>query len=99
MTRGKLSLTLLVAWVAAQSLALFLGAGTAKAQSNSANYTFLVAAGFLCDSGDSSTCPAVVKSTNGDSYEITGAGTLTAKSKVGDRGRNLYSQVLQWNGG
>jgi hypothetical protein len=82
MTRGKLSLTLFIAWAAAQTLALFLGAGTARAQSNSANYTFLVAAGFLCDSGDSSTCPAVVKSANGDSYEITGAGTLTAKSKA-----------------
>jgi hypothetical protein len=82
MTRGKLSLTFVVAWIAAQTLALFFGAGAARAQSNSANYTFLVAAGFLCDSGDSSSCPAVVKSANEDSYEITGAGTLTAKSKA-----------------
>ena len=29
----------------------------------------------------SSACPAVVKSANGDSYEITGAGTLTTQSK------------------
>jgi hypothetical protein len=51
-------------------------------QSSSANYTFLVAAGFLCDSGDSTTCPAVVKSANGDSYEMSGAGTFTSQSKL-----------------
>jgi hypothetical protein len=82
MPRGKLSLTLAITWVAAPTLALFLGAGAAKAQSNSANYTFLVAAGFLCDSADSSTCPAVVKSANDDSYEITGTGMLTTQSKT-----------------
>ena len=35
-------------------------------------------AGFLCDSGS---CPAVAKSVNGDSYEITGAGTFNPQSK------------------
>lgn len=80
MTRGKLSLTLIVAWIAATSLALFLRAGTARAQSNAANYNFLVAAGFLCDPGDSSTCPAVVKSANGDSYEITGTAPSPPKA-------------------
>lgn len=37
-----------------------------------------MAAGFLCDSG---TCPAGAKSVNGDTYEITGAGTFNAQSK------------------
>jgi hypothetical protein len=73
--------TLLVPGVAGLSLAMFLGAGPARAQSSSANYTFLLAAGFLCDPADSSTCPAVVKSANGDSYEMSGAGTLTSQSK------------------
>ena len=73
--------TVLVTWVAVPILAMFLCAGPAMAQSMSANYTFLVAAGFLCDSGDSSTCPAVVKSSNGDSYELSGAGTFTSQSK------------------
>jgi hypothetical protein len=50
-------------------------------QSSSANYTFLVGAGFLCDAGDSAPCPAVVKSANGDSYEMSGAGTLATQSK------------------
>jgi hypothetical protein len=59
---------------------MFLGAVPARAQSSSTNYAFLVAAGFLCDSGDSATCPAVVKSANGASYEISGAGTLTTQS-------------------
>ena len=63
------------------SLAIFLAAGPARAQSSSASYTFLVAAGFLCDSGDSSACPAVVKSADGASYEMSGAGTLTMQSK------------------
>ena len=62
-------------------LALFLGADLAMAQTNSATYTFLVGAGFLCDSGDSSPCPAVVKSLNDDSYEMSGAGTLTTPNK------------------
>jgi hypothetical protein len=45
------------------------------------NYTFLVGAGFLCDAGDSAPCPAVVKSANGDSYEMSGAGTLNTQGK------------------
>jgi hypothetical protein len=73
--------SLVITWVAAPTLAMFLGTGPARAQSSSVNYTFLVAAGFLCDSGDSSACPAVVKSANDDSYEISGAGTLTTQSK------------------
>jgi len=68
-------------WVAVPSLATFLCAGPAGAQKNSANYTFLVASGFLCDPGDSSTCPAAVKSANGDSYELSGAGTFDAQNK------------------
>jgi hypothetical protein len=72
---------LVITWVVVLSLAIFVGAGPAMAQSRPANYTFLVAAGFLCDSGDSATCPAVVKSANGDSYEMSGAGTLTTQSK------------------
>ena len=72
---------LIVRWLAVPSLAMFLGAGPAKAQNNSSNYTILVASGFLCDPGDSATCPAVVKSANGDSYEMTGAGTLNTQSK------------------
>ncbi|MGB7589608.1 MAG: hypothetical protein WCD04_21630 [Terriglobia bacterium] len=73
--------TLIVTWVAVPSLAIFLGAGPAMAQSMSANYTFLVGSGFLCDPGESATCPAVVKSAQGDSYEMSGAGTLTTQSK------------------
>jgi hypothetical protein len=73
--------SLIVTGVVALSLAMFLGAGSARAQSSSANYTFLLASGFLCDPGDTATCPAVVKSANGDSYELSGAGTLTTQSK------------------
>jgi hypothetical protein len=71
--------TLLVTWVAVLILAIFLCAGPSRAQSSSANYTFLVASGFLC--GDSDTCPAVVKSANGDSYQVSGAGTFSTQGK------------------
>jgi hypothetical protein len=63
------------------SLILFLCAGPARPQISSANYTFVVASGFLCDPGDSGSCPAVAKSTNGDSYEISGAGTFDPQNK------------------
>jgi len=62
-------------------LGLALGNLPTKGQSTSANYAFLLAAGFLCDSGDSTTCPAVVKSADGASYEMSGAGTFTSHSK------------------
>ncbi len=63
------------------SLILFLCAGSARAQTTSANYTFVVASGFLCDPGDSGSCPAVARSANGDSYEISGAGTFDPQNK------------------
>jgi hypothetical protein len=81
MSNQNIFSTLIIRWVAVPSLAMFLGAVPAKAQNNSSNYTLLVASGFLCDPGDSATCPAVVKSPNGDSYEISGAGTFNTQSK------------------
>jgi hypothetical protein len=62
------------------SLILFL-CGSARAQIHSANYAFVVASGFLCESGDSDSCPAITKSSNGDSYEISGAGTFDPQNK------------------
>jgi hypothetical protein len=53
----------------------------AMAQSNNGNYILLLASGFLCDPGDSSACPATAKGNQGDSYEISGAGTFDAQSK------------------
>jgi hypothetical protein len=73
--------TLITAWIVVPSLVILLCAGSAKAQTNSANYTFVVASGFLCDPGDSGSCPAVAKSANGDSYEISGAGTFDGQNK------------------
>ena len=73
--------TLTRTWVAVPSLILFLCAGSARAQISSANYTFVVASGFLCDPADSGSCPAVAKSAKGDSYEISGAGTFDPQNK------------------
>jgi hypothetical protein len=81
MPNEKLSLSLVITGVALPSLAILLAAIPAMAQSNSADYIFLIASGFLCDTGDSSACPAVVKSAQGDSYELSGAGTFNTKSK------------------
>jgi hypothetical protein len=72
---------LITAQVAVSILILFLCAGPAKPQTSSANYNFMVASGFLCESGDSGSCPAVAKSANGDNYEISGAGTFDPQSK------------------
>jgi hypothetical protein len=63
------------------SAVTFLTVLPATAQSNHGNYIFLLASGFLCDSGDSGGCQAVVRSGNGDSYEMSGAGVLNAQRK------------------
>ena len=52
------------------------------AEGSSDDYNLLVASGFVCDPSDSSTCPAVAQTTNGDSIEISGAGTLNPSSKA-----------------
>jgi hypothetical protein len=46
-----------------------------------ANYNFLIASGFLCDPNDSTQCPAVARSSDGDTVEITGAGTVGLANK------------------
>jgi hypothetical protein len=71
-----------IAWVARVGLAIFLVAVPAMAQSSSGDYIFLIASGFLCDSGDSSACPAVVKSADGSSCEMDGVGTFNTKTKL-----------------
>jgi hypothetical protein len=81
MPNKSLHSTLIALYVAWPVLTLLLFASTAPAQSSPANYTFLVASGFLCDPSDSGSCPAVAKSANGASYEITGAGTFDPQNK------------------
>jgi hypothetical protein len=81
MSNSRLFSSLVLTWVAVPALAMLLVAGPAQAQSSSTQYTFVVATGFLCDSADSSACPAVVKSANEDSFEISGVGTLTTPEK------------------
>jgi hypothetical protein len=63
------------------SLAILLIAIPAMAQSGNGDYIFLVGTGFLCDLGDSSACPGVVDSAQGDSYEMSGVGTFSLPSK------------------
>ena len=82
MSSRSVSWILALNWAAGVSLAMFLAAIPAMAQSNSGDYVFLIASGFLCDSGDSSACPAVVKSADGSSFELSGVGTFNTKSKL-----------------
>ncbi len=79
-SRSMLS-SLVIAWPAAPILVVLLAGNPAMAQSSAANYAVLVGAGFLCDPLDSSTCPAVVRSANGDSYEMSGAGIFATQRK------------------
>ena len=81
MSSQQEALSRVIVRTAVMGLALLLGAGPAMAQSRNGDYIILVASGFLCDSGDSSACPAVVKSADGESYEMSGAGTLAPQSK------------------
>jgi hypothetical protein len=67
--------------VTLQCMAIFSLAFPKMAQSNSTNYIFLLASGFLCDPGDSSTCPATTKGNQDDSYELSGAGTFDTQTK------------------
>lgn len=78
MSKLNISRSLVVAMVVVPILGMFLGGEPIIAQNNSLEYTFLVAAGFLCESGN---CPAAAKSVNRDTYEITGAGTFNPQSK------------------
>jgi len=71
----------LIAWAALPGLSMFLALIPAIAQTSNSGYILLVGSGFLCDSGDSSACPAVVKSAEGASYEMSGAGTLAPQNK------------------
>ena len=67
--------------VARLALLSILCAGLATAQTNSDNYTFLLSSGFLCDASDVSTCQATAKAVQGDSYEMSGAGTFDAQNR------------------
>jgi hypothetical protein len=62
-------------------LTILLCTSSSVAQNNDGNFLFLLAASFLCDPGEPSACPATAKSNQGDSYEMTGAGTIEVQSK------------------
>jgi len=63
------------------TLATFLFAIPARAQRNNGDYLFFIGSGFLCQANDSSACPAVAKSADDSTYELSGAGTLAPQNK------------------
>ena len=81
MPRLKPFPVLAIVGVALPCLAMLLCASSAVAQNSDGNFLVLLAAGFLCDPGEASACPATAKSNQGDSYEMTGVGTLEVRSK------------------
>jgi len=60
---------------------LIVGSRASNAQTNDGEYILIVASSFLCEPGDTTKCPATAKSNQGDSYELSGAGTFDAQSK------------------
>ncbi|MGD0130327.1 MAG: hypothetical protein ABSF46_33850 [Terriglobia bacterium] len=70
------------AFAAIPVLTILLSSIPARAQSGAASYVFLIGSGSLCDAGDSGTCPAVVKSEGGDTFEISGAGIFNPQQKT-----------------
>jgi len=70
-----------VIWPAGAILAILV-AIPAKAQENRSDYLFFVGSGFLCHTNDSSACPAVTKSSDDSTYELSGAGTFNTKGKA-----------------
>jgi hypothetical protein len=72
----------IVAWTAGLALTVSVAAIPATAQNAGGDYILLIASGFLCDSSDSSSCPAVARSADGSSYEMSGAGTFNTKSTL-----------------
>jgi hypothetical protein len=72
---------LVITGVVVPGLAILLAAIPAMAQNSGGDYVFLITSGFLCDSAGSSACPAVVKSADRSSFELSGVGTFNTKSR------------------
>ncbi len=70
-----------MAFAAIVVLTVLLSSIPARAQDGAA-YAFVISTGFLCDAGDSGACPAVVKSADGDTFEISGAGVFDPRQKT-----------------
>ena len=81
MSSQRESLYSVIAWTAGMTLATFLFAIPARAQRNNGDYLVLIGSGFLCQANDSSACPAVAKSADDSTYELSGAGTLAPQNK------------------
>jgi hypothetical protein len=82
MMSQQLLLKRVVVWSVRLGLALLLCAIPTRAGEISGDYIFLIGSGFICDSDNSGTCPAVVKSAQGGGYEMSGAGTFATQSKL-----------------
>jgi hypothetical protein len=77
----KISSFAFIRCLAVSIMAVPLTAESGLAQQAPSNYAILVGAGVLCDLGDPSACPAVAKSAEGSSFELTGVGVFDAHER------------------
>jgi hypothetical protein len=69
-------------YVCVLSLLLACDAFAVRTETPPRNYTFVVGSGFVCDSGDTSICPALARSAEGDWFEVSGAGMFGRGDKT-----------------
>jgi hypothetical protein len=81
MASDRAGCTASVLWILSLAFGLASTASMAFAQDASRDVAFLVASGFLCDPVQASSCPAVVKSASGETFEMSGAGTFNTQGK------------------
>ncbi len=62
-------------------LVLIVSCRPAIAQTSDGDYILILASGFLCDPDHAEACPAVAKDANGNTFEISGAGTFSPHDK------------------
>jgi hypothetical protein len=62
-------------------LVLIVSSRSAIAQTNDGDYILSLASGFLCDPGDTTTCPATAKDASSNTFEMSGAGTFSPHDK------------------
>lgn len=71
-----------LAKVAVPCLSLLLLTSLAKGQNANSYYVLLLASGPLCEGSEAPGCPAIAKGSRSDTYEMRGAGTFDAQSKL-----------------
>lgn len=62
-------------------MVLIVSSRPAIAQTSDGDYILILASGLLCDQDHAEACPAVAKDANGNTFELSGAGTFSPHDK------------------